>query len=208
MYYQSWGSTYTRAFKNIVVFGLKNGARLTHESTYTRENTVIREGVHRARVPLSLVIFEKFLRRTVKNVYLVHRGLFPPLSPPPSPHHNRHLLPLPLLQNCRIWLPLSKILYPPLESFAHWSQQSTCRDRGVGGQGGTCPLNIFKIIELQCSKKKSLVPPPNIESLVVPPPPNLQVAPRSLIWPSGQPSCQLGFSTLIINYLTVCKTLR
>ena len=96
LYYQSWGSTYTRAFKNIVVFGLKNGGRLTHESTYTRENTVIREGVHRARVPLSLVIFEKFLRRTVKNVYLVHRGLFPPLSlPPPSPHHNRHLLPLP-----------------------------------------------------------------------------------------------------------------
>ena len=33
-------STYTGAFKNIVVFGLKNGCRLIHESTYTRENTV------------------------------------------------------------------------------------------------------------------------------------------------------------------------
>ena len=37
------GSTYTRAFKNIVVFGLKNGGRLIHESTYTRENTVMLE---------------------------------------------------------------------------------------------------------------------------------------------------------------------
>ena len=130
------------------------------------------------------------------------------LPPPPSPNHNRHLLPLPLLQNCRIWLPLSKILYPPLESFAHWSQQSICRDRGVGGQGGTCPLNIFKIIELQCRKKKCLVPPPQYWVTNGAPPPNLQVAPQSRIWPSGQPSCQLGFSTLIINYLTVCKTLR
>ena len=31
LYHQSWGSTYTRAFKNIVVFGLKNGGRFIHE---------------------------------------------------------------------------------------------------------------------------------------------------------------------------------
>ena len=40
LYHQSWGSTYTQVFKNIIVFGLKNGGRLIHESTYTRENTV------------------------------------------------------------------------------------------------------------------------------------------------------------------------
>ena len=41
LYHQSWRSTYTQAFKNIVVFGLKNRGRLIHESTYTRENTVL-----------------------------------------------------------------------------------------------------------------------------------------------------------------------
>ena len=40
LYHQSWGSTYTRAFKNIIVFGLKNRGWLIHKSTYTRENTV------------------------------------------------------------------------------------------------------------------------------------------------------------------------
>ena len=34
LYHQSWGSTYTRAFKNVVVFGLKIGDRPIHESTY------------------------------------------------------------------------------------------------------------------------------------------------------------------------------
>ena len=34
LYHQSWGSTYTRPFKYIVVFGLKNRGRLIHELTY------------------------------------------------------------------------------------------------------------------------------------------------------------------------------
>ena len=40
LYHQSGGLTYTRAFKNIVVSGLKNRSRLKQESTYTRENMV------------------------------------------------------------------------------------------------------------------------------------------------------------------------
>ena len=40
LYHQLWGLTNTRAFKNIVVFGLKNGGWIIHESTYTWENTV------------------------------------------------------------------------------------------------------------------------------------------------------------------------
>ena len=40
LYHQSWRSTYTRVFKNINVFGLKNRGWLIHKSTYTRENTV------------------------------------------------------------------------------------------------------------------------------------------------------------------------
>ena len=34
------GGRHTRAFKTIVVFGLKNGGQLIHESTYTWENMV------------------------------------------------------------------------------------------------------------------------------------------------------------------------
>ena len=41
LYHQSWRLTYTQTFKNIVVFGLKNGGRLIHELTYTRENMVV-----------------------------------------------------------------------------------------------------------------------------------------------------------------------
>ena len=41
LYHQSCRSTYTRAFKNIVAFGLKNWGRIIHESTYTWEIMVV-----------------------------------------------------------------------------------------------------------------------------------------------------------------------
>ena len=40
---------------------------------------------------------------------------------------------------------------------------------GGGGQGGTFPPNIFKIIK-SLLEKVSCAPPPNIEALMVPPP--------------------------------------
>ena len=70
-----------------------------------------------------------------------------------------------------------------------WTWESRCaptvlfnismnRDRGVGGGGSRAHPDIYY---KELVRKSVLCPPPNIESLKVPPPPNLKVAPRSLM---------------------------
>ena len=68
-----------------------------------------------------------------------------------------------------------------------WLVKPYCnRDRGVGrggGRGGTCPPSPIFLNSKDLVRKSVLCPPPpNIESLMVPPlpSPNLKVAPRSL----------------------------
>ena len=58
LYHQSWGLTYTRALKNIVVFCLENGGRFIHKSTYTRVKTV----------EVLVVVLEKF--QSISQMYV------------------------------------------------------------------------------------------------------------------------------------------
>ena len=73
---------------------------------------------------------------------------------------------------------------------------------GGGGQGGTCPQYFENYKDL--ARKSVLCPPPNIESLMVPPPPNLKVAPRSL-WNPRNLSLFQSFLSTIAEQATIAS---
>ena len=56
MCHQSWGSTYTRAFKNIVVFGLKTGSTYTRIDLYKRKYGIIVNSISVVTIMIMIVI--------------------------------------------------------------------------------------------------------------------------------------------------------